>query len=108
MRGEMLFNWQAENVTAPLQLALSGKTSVTAWTTVQSLTPTLVAPPAVQFDAASNPTRTQADDSSALVPLVVHRSQPLLSLIKSLNDYSNSMSEPRRSGWSRRGRKPSP
>ena len=94
VRGEMLFNWQAENVAAPLQLALSGKTSVTAWTTVQSLTPTLVAPPAVQFDAASNPTRARADDSSALVPLVVHRSQPLLSLIKSLNDYSNNVFKP--------------
>jgi len=94
VRGALLFNWQADGVAAPLQQALSGNTSVTAWTTVQALSPALQVPPAVQFAGAAPSAGSGTGDALAARPLVIHRSQPLLSLIKSLNDYSNNIFKP--------------
>ncbi len=94
VRGALLFNWQADDVAAPLQQALSGNTSVTAWTTVQSLTPALQVPPALRFDGSAVPLSARNDDALSARVLVIHRSQTLLSLIKSLNDYSNNVFKP--------------
>ena len=77
-----------------LQQALSGKVSVSAWTTLQSLSPALLAPPAVRFTGAPIARSSASGESGAAEPLLVHRSQPLLSLIKSLNDYSNNVFKP--------------
>jgi serine-type D-Ala-D-Ala carboxypeptidase/endopeptidase (penicillin-binding protein 4) len=51
-------------------------------------------PPALQFEA--NPVALAADTPNPVVvqPLVAHRSQPLLSLVKALNDYSNNVFKP--------------
>jgi D-alanyl-D-alanine carboxypeptidase/D-alanyl-D-alanine-endopeptidase (penicillin-binding protein 4) len=92
-RGELLFDWQTDGAVAQLQQALSGRVSAGAWTTLQSLSPTLQAPPALRFDGAPGAGPERAAYAVA-EPLLVHRSQPLLSLIKSLNDYSNNVFKP--------------
>ena len=92
-RGTFLFDWQVDGASELLQQALSGKVSVSAWVSLQSLSPELHSLPALQFGAASG-ISPLAPDSRAVQPLLVHRSQPLLSLIKSLNDYSNNVFKP--------------
>jgi len=92
-RGALLFDWQTDGVAEKLQQALSGKVSASAWTTVQSLTPSLQSLPALHFDGASVGPPPEGVAGVA-EPLLVHRSQPLLSLIKSLNDYSNNVFKP--------------
>jgi serine-type D-Ala-D-Ala carboxypeptidase/endopeptidase (penicillin-binding protein 4) len=93
-RGQLLFDWQTEGAAEQLQDALAGKVSVSAWTTLQSLSPQLLSPPALRFSGATPGSTAQTADSGAAVPLLVHRSQPLLSLIKSLNDFSNNVFKP--------------
>jgi D-alanyl-D-alanine carboxypeptidase/D-alanyl-D-alanine-endopeptidase (penicillin-binding protein 4) len=93
-RGELLFDWQRDGAAEQLQQALSGKVSTSAWVTVQSLSPALQSPPTVRFDGATAGDPTPAAYTDAAAPLLVHRSQPLLSLIKSLNDYSNNVFKP--------------
>ena len=93
-RGELLFDWQSDGAAEQLQQALSGKVSVSAWITLQSLSPELQSPPALRFDGAAGGIPAQAAYTGAAEPLLVHRSQPLLSLIKSLNDYSNNVFKP--------------
>jgi len=93
-RGDLLFDWQSDGAAEQLQQALSGKVSASAWITVQSLSPALRSPPALRFDGAAAGNPAQAAYSGAAEPLLVHRSQPLLSLIKSLNDYSNNVFKP--------------
>ncbi|HEV7431601.1 MAG TPA: D-alanyl-D-alanine carboxypeptidase, partial [Steroidobacteraceae bacterium] len=90
-RGALLFDWQTEGAAELLQQALSGKVSVSAWVSVQSLSPELQSPPALQFGGA---TAFNSEPAAAAEPILVHRSQPLLSLIKSLNDYSNNVFKP--------------
>ncbi len=92
-RGALLFDWQTEGAAELLQQALSGKVSVSAWVSMQSLSPELRSLPALQFNAVAR-AGAPAADSGAVQPLLVHRSQPLLSLIKSLNDYSNNVFKP--------------
>jgi D-alanyl-D-alanine carboxypeptidase/D-alanyl-D-alanine-endopeptidase (penicillin-binding protein 4) len=53
-------------------------------------------PPVIQFAGAARAAGVAEDDAGAAPerPLLVHRSQPLLSLAKSLNDYSNNIFKP--------------
>lgn len=90
-RGVWFFDWQADGAATQLQQALSGKASSAAWTTVQSLTPALASPPTVSFGGVADESTPPGVGAEALEPLLIHRSQPLLSLIKSLNDYSNNV-----------------
>ncbi|HEV7432628.1 MAG TPA: D-alanyl-D-alanine carboxypeptidase [Steroidobacteraceae bacterium] len=93
-RGPLLFNWQQDGAAGQLQRALSGQVSVSAWTLVQSLSPALQSPPALQFDGATARMPPRAQSTGSTAPLLVHQSQPLISLIKSLNDYSNNVFKP--------------
>ncbi len=92
--GELLFDWQRDGAAEQLQDALSGKVSVSAWATLQSLSPALLVPPTVRFTGPPSGDAAQAANTGAAEPLLVHRSQPLLALIKSLNDYSNNVFKP--------------
>ena len=95
-RGALTFNWQSDSEALRLRQALSGMAPVAAWQAVHALglghaasSASLVpSPPALQFSGAASATMEFTR------PLVVHRSQPLLSLAKALNDYSNNIFKP--------------
>jgi D-alanyl-D-alanine carboxypeptidase/D-alanyl-D-alanine-endopeptidase (penicillin-binding protein 4) len=93
--GALLFDWQDTASVARLRAALSGHAPAAAWAEVQRAYPELATPgaqvaPALQFDAGP------AADApiGAVTPLLVHRSQPLVPLLKALNDYSNNIFKP--------------
>jgi serine-type D-Ala-D-Ala carboxypeptidase/endopeptidase (penicillin-binding protein 4) len=93
LQGPLTFNWQPAADGTPLRQALSGRTRPAAWVAVQQL--------AAQHLASGNSLTTpgipfapgdgDGVEAPASRPLVVHRSQPLLSLLKGLNDYSNNI-----------------
>ncbi len=93
-RGSLLFDWQPDADAARLQRALAGDIAPAAWTTVQELAGPAqpVLPPMLRFDGAA--ADAAAPGPGPERPLVVHRSQTLLALIKSLNDYSNNVFKP--------------
>jgi serine-type D-Ala-D-Ala carboxypeptidase/endopeptidase (penicillin-binding protein 4) len=93
-RGQFLFDWHTEGAAQQLQLALSGQASASAWTNLQSLAPQLNSAPALHFDGAPGAAVAQEASLVPAQPLLIHRSQPLLSLVKSLNDYSNNVFKP--------------
>ncbi len=108
LQGPMIFNWEPDDGRR-MQRALSGFTSASAWETVSSWSLSRAQPaaqsaadirPAVGFGEAQasaiSPSNAPASiaDIARAVPLLVHRSQPLLPLIKSLNDYSNNVFAP--------------
>lgn len=96
--GALTFDWQGDPQGQRLARALSGGASRAAWSTVYSLGLTGAAsaslasvPPAIALGTPAGP--------PALVPgsertLIQYRSQPLVSLLKSLNDYSNNIFAP--------------
>jgi serine-type D-Ala-D-Ala carboxypeptidase/endopeptidase (penicillin-binding protein 4) len=104
--GPLTFDWQSGDDGVPLRQALSGITPPAAWEAVRALEasnpngspPSSIALPGIQFAPTVWPAAASAgpgipgllDDQ----PLLVHRSQPLLSLVKSLNDYSNNIFKP--------------
>ena len=92
-QGAMIFDWQPDEPAARLQRALAGGAAPAAWSAVQLLAgPSSGAPPLLRFEDAM---RFGTPASGAPVqPLVIHRSQTLLSLVKSLNDYSNNVFKP--------------
>ena len=91
-QGAVMFDWQPDEDAARLQHALAGGTTPAAWAAVQLLAgPSASAPPLLRFEDA---TRIAMPDGSQAQPLVIHRSQTLLSLVKSLNDYSNNVFKP--------------
>ena len=94
--GALTFDWQSDDDATHLRQALSGMAPAAAWTAVRSLAPaalssTWQSPPALKFEGSAGPYTT---GPAGLRPLVIHRSQPLLSLAKSLNDYSNNIFKP--------------
>jgi D-alanyl-D-alanine carboxypeptidase/D-alanyl-D-alanine-endopeptidase (penicillin-binding protein 4) len=99
-RGPLTFDWQADEDGIRLRRALAGGAPPAAWTAVQALlgeeTPgsaaggnVSIAPPAIRFENLVADTAIPVER-----PLVEHRSQPLLSLVKALNDYSNNIFKP--------------
>jgi len=102
-RSALIFDWQNDSDATLLRRALSGLTPLAAWTAVHGLeslntagTATSSASPGIRFTTATTQPATSAagirgtellDEKT----LVTHRSQPLLSLVKSLNDYSNNI-----------------
>jgi len=100
VRGTLIFNWQAEAAGARLRAALSGRAPPSAWETVRPLTSvspeaSSTAPAAaLEFEVGSAAGRPAAAQPAAVRPLIAHRSQPLLSLVKALNDYSNNVFKP--------------
>ena len=102
-RSALIFDWQNDSDATLLRRALSGLTPLAAWTAVHGLeslntagTATSSASPGIRFTTATTQPATSAagirgtellDEKT----LVTHRSQPLLSLVKALNDYSNNI-----------------
>jgi D-alanyl-D-alanine carboxypeptidase/D-alanyl-D-alanine-endopeptidase (penicillin-binding protein 4) len=110
----LTFDWQLTADGAPLREALSGRTHPAAWNAVRALaqgasqSESSLSYPAVlgiQFgpgmgtDGALHPdllapagsAASSGPDGTPARPLVIHRSQPLLPLVKALNDYSNNI-----------------
>jgi len=95
-RGELIFDWQSEDAAGRLGQALTGGAPPAAWAAVQSLAtaPTPAAPPTLRIDGANVAGDAAAIAPAGALPLVVHRSQTLLAMVKSLNDYSNNVFKP--------------
>jgi D-alanyl-D-alanine carboxypeptidase/D-alanyl-D-alanine-endopeptidase (penicillin-binding protein 4) len=106
-RGVLIFDWQSDSDATLLRRALAGLTPPAAWTAVRELEDANAAgsdssspvQPGISFTTA---TAWPADSIAATrvielldeQTLVVHRSQPLLPLVKALNDYSNNIIKP--------------
>ena len=112
-RGTLTFDWRSDDGGTLLRRALSGLTPPAAWAVVRELedagTPAASDPtspatpgarqPGIRFAAAAAwPANGVAGAHGVELlqqqPLVIYRSQPLLSLVKSLNDYSNNIFKP--------------
>jgi D-alanyl-D-alanine carboxypeptidase/D-alanyl-D-alanine-endopeptidase (penicillin-binding protein 4) len=95
LQGPLTFNWQPAADGTPLRQALSGRTRPAAWLAVQQLAGPVepsggsLTAPGIQFGPADD--AGASGEAPAIRPLVVHRSQPLLALLKGLNDYSNNI-----------------
>jgi D-alanyl-D-alanine carboxypeptidase len=99
VRGTLIFNWQGEAAEPRLRSAMSGQVPPSAWEAVSALTSASgeasgLAPPVLQFGAEAVAAAADTPEPLAAQPLVAHRSQPLLSLVKALNDYSNNVFKP--------------
>jgi D-alanyl-D-alanine carboxypeptidase/D-alanyl-D-alanine-endopeptidase (penicillin-binding protein 4) len=91
-RGTLTFDWDIDQDGARLRRALSGGAPAAAWSSLQTVadsTPGTAAMPVIQFDNSAAAMATGPERR-----LVIHHSQPLLSLTKSLNDYSNNIFKP--------------
>lgn len=93
-RGPLIFDWQSDADGARLRAALAGRVAPAAWAAVRALPQSA----SLLADAARIPALTFGSDPVALGAdgggehlLLVHRSEPLLSLVKALNDYSNNI-----------------
>jgi len=94
--GPLVFNWITENAETRLQRALSGVVSAPARLAVSGLIATASAeslPTGLPFTMNASRDAT-AGLPTGLRPLVIHRSQPLLRMLKQLNDYSNNIFKP--------------
>ena len=98
----LTFDWRSDDDGSLLQRALSGLTPPAAWAAVRELqdsgTPG-TGQPGIRFTAAAAWPANGVSDSRGVEllqrqPLVIYRSQPLLPLVKSLNDYSNNIFKP--------------
>lgn len=93
-RGALTFNWEPATAEARLRAALAGSVPAPAWNAVRAnlgggLLLAAPTPPALRFGAV-----LPGAAGNAAQPLLVHRSQPLLSMVKALNDYSNNIFKP--------------
>lgn len=106
-RGALIFDWQNDSDAALLRRAMSGLTPPAAWSAVRELesantagaVPNTPTQPGIRFAVAT--TAPAESIAGARITellneqtLVTHRSQPLLSLVKALNDYSNNIIKP--------------
>jgi D-alanyl-D-alanine carboxypeptidase/D-alanyl-D-alanine-endopeptidase (penicillin-binding protein 4) len=97
----LIFDWQNDSDATLLRRALSGLTPPAAWAAVRELespdTQTATNPasqPGIRFTTATTQPALAGVGGTELLDektLVTHRSQPLLSLVKALNDYSNNI-----------------
>ncbi|HWM66532.1 MAG TPA: D-alanyl-D-alanine carboxypeptidase [Steroidobacteraceae bacterium] len=98
LRGRLTFDWQSDEDGARLRRALAGTISPAALAAVRAFelenptgpAPAALLPTGIEFLTAPN----VSPPSSTARPLLIHRSQPLLPLAKSLNDYSNNIFKP--------------
>ncbi len=102
LRGTLIFDWQPDEGGARLRNALSGSISPGALATVRAFELEQAAAGATPSPASLRPQGIQfllgaplnVSGPGTLHVLVTHRSQPLLALAKSLNDYSNNIFKP--------------
>jgi D-alanyl-D-alanine carboxypeptidase/D-alanyl-D-alanine-endopeptidase (penicillin-binding protein 4) len=90
VRGPFLFNWESRDAPARLRRALEGNVAESAWLAVRDgADPGAARPPALAF-------RRQRLDGprGEPRPLLTHRSQALVPLVKALNGYSNNIFAP--------------
>jgi D-alanyl-D-alanine carboxypeptidase/D-alanyl-D-alanine-endopeptidase (penicillin-binding protein 4) len=108
LRGALTFDWQSDEDGSRLRRALSGSISPAALAAVRAWelenpdgsapSPSTLKAQGIRFEPAV--TLPAADLAPAATgpleerPLIIHRSQPLLALAKSLNDYSNNIFKP--------------
>lgn len=107
VQGALIFDWQNDPQGERLAHALSGQTPPAAWNAVLALQGgagprSLTAPASVQWLSALDAAASSATGAKPLpvlaTPVVSHvltlRSEPLLPLLKSLDDYSNNIVAP--------------
>jgi D-alanyl-D-alanine carboxypeptidase/D-alanyl-D-alanine-endopeptidase (penicillin-binding protein 4) len=106
LNGRLTFDWQEDTDGQRLRQALSGHVSAAALMSVRALeletsapAVTSLKPEGIQFTGAEISQEDRGvpqhvDSAAPQQTLLVHRSQPLLSLAKSLNDYSNNIFKP--------------
>jgi serine-type D-Ala-D-Ala carboxypeptidase/endopeptidase (penicillin-binding protein 4) len=100
-RGSLTFDWQIDPDAGRLRQAMSGMAPAAAWAVVRELhdadasasSSSFLTPPAIQFANRISDAAPGGAPAVARI-LVVHQSQPLLALAKSLNDYSNNIFKP--------------
>jgi D-alanyl-D-alanine carboxypeptidase/D-alanyl-D-alanine-endopeptidase (penicillin-binding protein 4) len=100
-RGSLTFDWQNDPGAEHLRQAMSGMAPAAAWAAVRELHEADAAPPAstpvtlpaIEFANAIGDVTPGTAAPVARI-LIEHHSQPLLSLAKSLNDYSNNIFKP--------------
>ena len=107
-RTPLTFDWHSDDAPARLQRALTGQTPGAAWTTVREVEiangiepgSEALAQPGIRFMARLDPPTPGAGPAAKVVQLqenqalVSLHSQPLLPLVKSLNDFSNNIIKP--------------
>jgi D-alanyl-D-alanine carboxypeptidase/D-alanyl-D-alanine-endopeptidase (penicillin-binding protein 4) len=103
LKGPLTFDWKTDSDGASLRRAMSGLTPPAALAAVRALevlnSTASIAPIGIHFATATGVTTGVAIGSRVVEltgehPLIIHRSQPLLPLVKSLNDYSNNIFAP--------------
>jgi D-alanyl-D-alanine carboxypeptidase/D-alanyl-D-alanine-endopeptidase (penicillin-binding protein 4) len=105
LRGTLTFDWQGDEDGGRLRRALAGSISPGALATVRAWelenpdgsapSPGGLQPQGIRFEGIRfEPAPAAASAGGKERPLVIHRSQPLLTLAKSLNDYSNNIFKP--------------
>ncbi len=87
LRGPLIFDWSTEKVAPRLERALEGRVPQQAWEAVREVRAIgTTEPPKIRFGV-----EPAAEGQGALQPLVEHRSQPLVPLLKALNGFSNNI-----------------
>jgi serine-type D-Ala-D-Ala carboxypeptidase/endopeptidase (penicillin-binding protein 4) len=109
LRGTLTFDWLSDEDGSRLRRALSGSISPGALATVRAWElenpdgsvpkPGSLTPHGIRFEPAvtlpgANTSGRGAGEAVKERALIIHRSQPLLALAKSLNDYSNNIFKP--------------
>lgn len=101
-RGPLTFDWQSDPDAVRLRQAMAGMAPPAAWAALRelnaakadaSVTSSLTLP-VIEFSMTAPIVSPGATQGQVERPLVIHRSQPLLALAKSLNDYSNNIFKP--------------
>ena len=107
-QASLTFDWHSDDAPALLHRALTGQTPPAAWNSVREVEiangvepgSDALAQPGIRFTARMEPPATGAGSPARIIqlqgnqPLALYRSQPLLSLVKSLNDFSNNIIKP--------------
>jgi D-alanyl-D-alanine carboxypeptidase/D-alanyl-D-alanine-endopeptidase (penicillin-binding protein 4) len=106
-RRPLTFNWHSDDAVSLLHRALAGQTPPAAWTAVRELEiangvepgSDALAQAGIRFTGYVEPPAPTAAGAKAVQlhgnqPLALYRSQPLLPLVKSLNDFSNNIIKP--------------
>ena len=94
LTGSMLFDWQDDAQARRLRAVLSGHAPQAAWDEVRAAFPDLPAAAAARAPSIVFGDTHVADAAASVEPLLLHLSQPLIPLVKALNDYSNNIFKP--------------
>ncbi len=95
VRGALTFNWTPDATGKRLRAALAGQVPRAAWSAVHAragggMLGAVAAAPMLRWASVA----ASGGADAPAQPLLVHRSQPLLPMVKALNDYSNNIFRP--------------